>query len=102
MVMVMLAHHFLVWVRFGWQEQVEGLTLNQVRLLLTSVLPKAVFDVERALFLVKYYQRCNHAAYQSHRKRKLRQQQEQAEHEAQRKRRYPGRPPKSQTVSMSS
>jgi len=102
MVMVMLAHHFLVWVRVGWQKQAEALTLNQVRLLLTSVLPKMVFDAERALFLVMYYQRRNYAAYQSHRRRKLRQLQERVEHEAQRKRRYPGRPPKSQTVSISS
>lgn len=52
MVMVMLAHHFLVWVRVKWQDRAAALTLNQVRLLLVSVLPKAVFDAERALFLV--------------------------------------------------
>jgi SRSO17 transposase len=53
MVMVMLAHHFLVWVRGEWKDRAVALTLNQVRLLLTSGLPSAVFDAERALFLVQ-------------------------------------------------
>lgn len=53
MMMVMLAHHFLVWVRVAWKERAVALTLNQVRLLLTSVLPSVVFDAERALFLVQ-------------------------------------------------
>jgi SRSO17 transposase len=44
MVLVMLAHHFLVWVRLEWKDRAVALTLNQVRLLLTSVLPRAVFD----------------------------------------------------------
>src|SRR6266545_3822857 len=33
MVMVMLAHHFLVWVRLEWKDRAVALTLNQVRLL---------------------------------------------------------------------
>ena len=94
MVMVMLAHHFLVWVRVEWKERAVALTLNQVRLLLTSVLPRAVFDAERVLFLVQYYQRRNHAAYLSHRKRKRKELAALAEQEAQKRRRYPGRPPK--------
>ena len=53
MVLVMLAHHFLVWVRVAWTDRAPALTLNQVRLLLTSVLPTVVFDAERALFLVQ-------------------------------------------------
>jgi len=95
MLMVMLAHHFLVWVRLVWTEQAPALTLNQVRLLLTSVLPKPVFDAKRALELVAYYQRRNHAAYLSHRKRTLKKLAAVAEQEAQKRLRYPGRPPKS-------
>ena len=102
MVMVMLAHHFLVWVRLAWKERAPALTLNQVRLLLTSVLPRAVFDAERALFLVLYYQRRNHAAYLSHRRRKLRELEALAEQEAQKRRRDPGRPPKHRPVAATS
>jgi SRSO17 transposase len=102
MVMVMLAHHFLVWVRLEWKDRAGALTLNQVRLLLTSVLPRAVFDAERALFLVQYYQRRNHAAYLSHRRRKLKELEAIAEQEAQKRRRYPGRPPKHRPATATS
>ena len=49
LVLVLLAHHFLVWVRVHWQAHAPALTLCQVRLLLISVLPKPVFDAAAAL-----------------------------------------------------
>ncbi|MEP7188551.1 MAG: IS701 family transposase [Roseiflexaceae bacterium] len=53
MTLVMLAHHFLVWVRVRWQEQAPALTLAQVRLLLMSVIPKVILNAERALIRVR-------------------------------------------------
>jgi SRSO17 transposase len=73
LLLVALAHHFLVRLRVNFKDIASALTIYQVRLLLTSVLPKPVFDARAALCLVRYYQKRNHVAYLSHRKSKLAQ-----------------------------
>src|SRR5271157_951894 len=68
MLLVALAHHFLVRLRIHFHAQSPTLTVYQVRLLLASVLPKPVFDPAAALQRVHYYQKRNYQAYLSHRK----------------------------------
>jgi SRSO17 transposase len=73
MLLVSLAHHFLVRLRIRFQEQAPALTVYQVRLLLTSVLPLPIYDPFAALERVRYYQKRNYVAYCSHRKSNLAQ-----------------------------
>lgn len=95
MALVMIVHHFLIWARQLLCAKAPALTLCQVRLLIISVIPRPCFDAARALRVVRYYQQRNYAAYCAHCRWKQRDLTRIAEREAEKRRRYPGRPPKS-------
>jgi SRSO17 transposase len=73
MTLCLLAHFLLVRLQLRLQEDAPDLTLPQAILLLQSILPKPEFDAELALDIVQYRQRRNHAAYRSHRKKRINQ-----------------------------
>lgn len=72
MTLVILAHFFFTSLRIFIKDQ-QILTMPQLQLLLFAVLPRPIFNVQRALEIVAYRVRRNRAAYLSHRKRRLAQ-----------------------------
>lgn len=71
MTLCILAHFFLVRLKLRLKEEAPALTLPQAVLLLQSILPNPEFDPAHALDIIQYRQRRNHAAYRSHRKKRV-------------------------------
>jgi hypothetical protein len=67
--MSVLAHHVLVWQRLTFGKKAPALTLLQVRLLLSAILPLRPLTPTTVLLLVRYLQHQNFAAATAHRSR---------------------------------
>jgi len=66
-----LAHFFLVLIQLNLRNKAPALTLPQIILMVASVLPKRTRNAPWSLEVVTYRQQRNHAAYLSHRKRRM-------------------------------
>jgi hypothetical protein len=71
MTLCILAHCFLVRACLRLKKKAPGLTVPQGQGLLCHVLPARSFDAQMGLDLIASWQRRNHAAYVSHRKRRI-------------------------------
>jgi SRSO17 transposase len=71
MTMCILAHFFLVRLKLQLKDDAPALTIPQTVMLLASVLPQPEFQTQHVLEILRYYHRRHHAAYLSHRKRRV-------------------------------
>lgn len=81
---VFLAHLFLIHLRLRWPDR-PALTTAQARLLIAQAIAEEAWPLRNVLAILHYRQRRNYAAYQSHRKRTLKRQQQLAQSQKRKK-----------------